>query len=114
MSISAEKMGSERVTGNSTFSLKCITNIFKVNKIIWTRNDEEISLLNKMYTHSESSENQYLNSILNFNMKDRQNLSEFSGKYRCKIIRDSDVSGFVGYFSEPVDVNLTLNGKYLF
>lgn len=112
MTISVDKIGLEQVSINSTFSLKCGSNVLGVNKIIWTKNDKEILFLNKMYTQNDGYENQFLNSKLSFNMRDRQNLTEFNGKYKCKIIKDSNVSGSFGFFSEPVDVNLKLNGNF--
>lgn len=114
MTILVEKIGQEQVGINSTFALKCVSNVSGVNKIIWTKNDVEIQFLNKMYTQSDSTENQFLNSKLNFNMRDRQNLSDFNGKYKCKMIKDSDVSGSFGFLSQPTDVNLKLNGNFFF
>lgn len=106
--ITTEKIGSELIIKNSTFSIKCSTNILRLNKIVWTKNGEEITSFNKLYTQTESK------GILNFNIKNEQNLSNFNGIYKCKTVIDSDVSGFVDYYSSPISVNLRLNGKILF
>lgn len=111
LSFSIEKLGSQTVNENSNFSLKCTTNINRVGKIIWTFNDVDISAKNGLYNQTELNNNQFLNSILDFNIKTTSNISIFNGVYKCKIVRDSDVSGIVVFYSQPIEVNIRLNGK---
>ncbi|CAF0715506.1 unnamed protein product [Brachionus calyciflorus] len=109
LNIEIEKFGSETVSSSSTFGLKCNTNINRIGKIIWTLNDADITTKNNLFTLSESKNNVYLNSILELNTNLATNFSILNGVYKCKIIRESDESGFAVFNSEPLRVLLRVN-----